>query len=1155
MKKKLLWPVCLASLMLTGCQAGGAAAKMADPFNKFIGNTTNLSNREKALNVQIAEEGFVLLKNKNNVLPFGSDVQRVSIFGKASDDMAANGGGSGGGGSIGTTLQQALQAEGFEYNPTLYNFYHDDNASGAGPQISTGNYSSTGYNQIGETAQSKYTQSVRDSFAQYHDAAIIVLARWGTEGADEKTCDARDFDADGFSERHYLELSKNEEDMFQMVKDAGFTKIVVIINSGNVFQCDKFEKDDSIQAVLWIGTPGQDGCKAIPEILKGTVNPSGRTVDTWAREFRLDPTYQNFADNAQTNLQQIGDEKCYIPNDTMLDANGDPMFSFGTDKNYDDKENPRWQGDGNVFGITQFPGGTATGEQFKVVKGGLNGVKPAQYVSYEEGIYVDYRYYETAYQDMAATDPAAAEAWYNGEVEGQPGTGVIYPFGYGLSYTTFNQEIVEMNYPEDSILNPNCKTIEVKVRVTNTGSVAGKDAVQLYWRAPYKKGGIEKADHVLCAFDKTDLLQPNASQELTLSFYLQDVANYDFSDANKNKFKGYELDGGDYELLLAKDAHQFYEAKKFKVQKAGIKYETDRYTGNKVENRFTDRGFYNSMPGKDDIEFTQMSRADFAATFPTHPTIEDRKVSSKSRFEEFLTHEFTLADIDCEEVVDANGNSVKNKYEYVPKEAYVSEETFTQKGWSQQATALAKANRTQLTEMKGIPLDDERWDAFLNQFTYDELRKFIADGNFRQYSLDAIGKKQTGESDGPNVWGGILWAGEPIVAATYNQELMEERGELIGSETGTFSSMGRGTVYGWLGCGCNTHRSPFGGRNFEYFSADPFLMGRAAALTVRGVTEKGGYCYFKHFAVNDQEKGREGVSTFVNEQALREVYLKSFQMVFQEGKTIGVMSSYNRLGNMETAASYPLLTEVTRNEWGFKGVVLSDMTHSGNSSVNFNCYENVNWRVLAGMNVNLDSGGFGNYIEAQWDAEEGCPMFQYQGDFYKSYSWWYAVRKSAKEQLWMSIQTLAYDSLTPDTNDILADKKYCFRVGEAVNQTINVRDGVEGTVSLDSDTPLPAGLTFENGVLSGTPTKECVQRVNLLLTNGTDVKGTIIEITVLPANGEAGDLSPKGCAGGCSGTIGTIALTSGLGLALAGFLAIRGLRKKEEQFLTNFFTY
>ena len=1137
MKKTLLWPVLLGGLFLTACQPSEGMARM-NANGRFIGDNSSLQSKELALNVKLAEEGFVLLKNKDNVLPLASDVQRISIFGKASNDMAANGGGSGGGGSIGTTLQSALTSAGFQLNSTLQSFY-SSSSSGSGPKVSTGNYESTGYNCVGETPRSSYTNSVISSFEQYNDAAIVVIARWGTEGADEKTCDARDFDSDPFSERHYLELSKNEEDMFALVKEH-FSKIIVIINSGNVFQCDKIEKDDAVQSILWIGTPGQDGCKAIPEILKGEINPSGRTVDTWGRDFTLDPTFQNFADNAQTNLQEINGEKCYIPNDTMLDADGVPMFSFGTDKAYTDKEHPRWQGNGSVFGITKFPGGAATGEEFKVVQGGLNGVKPAQYISYEEGIYYDYRYYETAYQDMKAKNPEQAEAWYNGEIEDKPGTGVIYPFGYGLSYTTFSQEIVDMNYPENSIFNPDTKTLEVKVKVTNTGNVAGKDVVQLYWRAPYKKGGIEKADHVLCAFDKTDLLEPGASQELKLSFYIQDVANYDYSDANKNKFKGYELDGGEYELLLAKDAHDFYESKKFQVQRAGIKYETDRYTGNKVENRFTDRGFYSSLPGKDDIEFTQMSRADFEGTFPTHPTLDDRRVKEGSRFEEFLTHEVTLADIDCETLIDADGNQVKNKYEYIPEAAHKTKEDIEALGWTQQETALAQSQRIQLSEMKGVALDDDKWDEFLNQWTYAELENFVANGNFSNPSMNSIGKTSTRDSDGPNKWHGILWVGEPIVAATWNEDLMTERGEMFGLE-------GSSGSWGWLGCGCNTHRSPFGGRNFEYFSADPFLMGRAAALTVRGATEKGVYCYFKHFAVNDQEKGREGVSTFINEQALREIYLKSFQMVFQDGKSVGVMSSYNRLGNMETAASYPLLTEVTRNEWGFQGTVLSDMTHSGNGSVNFKCYENVNWRVLAGMNVNLDQRGFGNYIEADWDSEYGCPTFKYQGDTYESYSWWYAVRKSVREQMWMCANCGQMESLTAPTDDILAEAKYEFRVGEEANATISLKDGVEGELSIDTATPLPDGLTFDNGAFGGTPTKDCVKRVNVLLTNGNTVRGKIIEITVLPANGEAGDKSPKGCAGGCSGTMNVIAITSLLGVALAGLLTVRGLRKKKEE--------
>ena len=1139
MKKKLIWSALLASFFLTSCQAGGSPTlDRAAPFNRFVGEYTSsnaVKDAEKVLNGQIAEDGFVLLKNLDGALPFNNSVTNISLFGKSSNGLVWNGGGSGSGSpdsSRNISLQDSLKKAGFEVNPTLVNFY-SSSASGSGRSTPT-SYDGTAYNTVGETPLSSYTDAIKESFNDYGDAAIIVISRSGTEGADCKTCDARDFDSDPFSERHYLQLSKNEEDMFNMVKEH-FDNIVVLINSGNVFQCDQFENDDKVVGVLWIGTPGTYGCIAVGEILRGTVNPSGRTVDTWARDFTKDPTFQNFSDNAQTNLIEEEDsdgemKKAYIANDTMLDPEGKPMFSYGTDKSYTDKEHPHWEGDGSKWGINKFPGGTATGEKYKVVKGGINGVKPASYVSYEEGVYVDYRYYETRYADLAAKKQKKADDWYKSE------EGVIYPFGYGLSYTKFEQEIIEMNYEENAILNENCKTIEVKVRVSNTGTVAGKEVVQLYWKAPYKKGGIEKADHVLCAFAKTKLIPAGESEDVSLSFYLQDVANYDYTDANKNGFKGYELDGGNYRLLLAKNAHEFFGFKKFKVQADGIQYENDRYTGHKVENRFTDRGFYNSLPSEDGVEFTHMSRADFVKTFPKHPSMEDRTVKEGCRAEEFLTHEFSLYDID----------GADSTYEYVPQAAYKSKADIEALGWSQRNTAMSSSQRMQLSEMRNVPMDDPKWVTFLNQFTYAELQKFVQDGTFHNPGMSEIGKTQTSDSDGPNIFNrGFLWAGEPIVAATYDIDIAMRRGELVGMEAQAGSS-----TYGWLGPACNTHRSPFGGRNFEYFSADPFLMGKICARIVAGATEKGVYCYFKHFAVNDQEKGREGVSTFVSEQALREIYLKPFQMAMQEGKATGVMSSYNRLGLMETAASYPLLTEVTREEWGFKGAVLSDMTHSGNGKINFKCYENINWRCIAGCNAQLDNSQFTSYIDAKWDNNRGCPTFKYDGDTYESYTWWYAVRTCAKEELWMSGNCGVYESLTVATDKIVADSRYELRVGEAAN--INMTVNGEGTLSIDAATPLPEGLSFENGALSGTPSKDCITRINVLLTNGNTVNGKIVELVIKPANGEAGGKDPgeeKSGKGGCGGEISAvsaIAMTSLLGLAIAGILAVRSYRKKEK---------
>ncbi|MBQ6731038.1 MAG: glycoside hydrolase family 3 C-terminal domain-containing protein [Bacilli bacterium] len=1147
MKKKLIWPVVAASFLLTACQAVGTNARLTGHFDKFIadfGNSDDKGYRDaaKELNGEIAREGFTLLKN-DGTLPFNSSIKKISVFGKASTDLIYNGGGSGQGnpdGSRNVDLQGSLEAVGYELNPNLTSFYKSSQ-SGSGRSTPT-KYDGTGYNTVGETPIANYSQSLKDSFANYNDAAIVLIARCGTEGADEKTCDARDFDSDPFSHKHYLELSKNEEDMLAMVKEY-FDKIIIVINSGNAFQCDQFENDEKIRGVLWMGTPGTYGSVAVGEILSGKTNPSGRTVDTWARDFTKDPTFQNFSDNAQTNLVTVNGKEVYLPNDSMLDADGLPVISIGTDKNYTSKSNPRYE--------TKYEGGRATGEQYKVVQGGLNGVKPAAYVEYEEGIYYDYRYYETKYQDMKAQNEAEAEAWYKGEVSDNLGTGVIYPFGYGLSYTTFNQEIVEMNVSENATLSAKNKTIEVKVKVSNVGEVAGKDCVQLYWKAPYISGEIEKADHVLCAFAKTKEIAPGASEEVELSFYLQDVANYDYLDANKNEFKGYELDGGDYSLILAKNAHEFYEAKQLKVGEKGIQYKYDRYTGNEVKNRFTDRNFYNSLPGENDVDFKHMSRADFDGTFPQKPSMEDRKLKEGSRVEEFFNHKFTLADIEFEQVENADGELVDNPYDYMPKAAHKTKEDIEALGWSQrnEGEELAKDERIQLRDMVNIPMDDPKWVEFLNEFTYAELQKFVQDGTFHNPGLDRIGKAQSGDSDGPNIFEKMLWCGEPIIAATYNVDLAKRQGAMVGTEGH------QSNTYGWFGPAVNTHRSPFGGRNFEYYSADPFLMGKIAATVVGAATEKGLYCYFKHFAVNDQEKGREGVSTFVSEQALREIYLKSFQMVFQEGHASGVMSSYNRLGIMETAASYPLLTEVLRGEWGFKGAVLSDMTHHSNNSFDRGCYENINNRCLAGCNSQLDNSQYTNDIQAKWSDEKGCPIFTFDGEEYESYSWWYAVRNCAKESLWMTGNSGAFDNeakqLTLSNEHILVEKEsFKLRVGQKFSTTIELDEEAEGELSIDPATPLPEGLSFENNTISGTPKKDCLKRVNILLTNEyeddngeakTEVTGRIIEFNILPNNNEQ-----KGCAGGCNGTMGIVGLSSALGIALAGLLAVNCLRSKKE---------
>ena len=1109
MKKKILIPIFLAAMALPLGLSNKATGLSAEFIGETNDRTTYLKEKGIPTNSQLADEGFVLLKNDGS-LPLDEGA-KVSIVGKASTNLARGGAGSGAGsisqsvknqfanGESDLGLDASLKAAGFDVNATATSFYKS--ASGG---RTNGNDGWKGNSEvtIGETPIASVTgnANLMASLDEYSDAILQVITREGSEGCDVKTCNAHDSQKTNssskvISEKHALELSDNEQALFDELHNHT-DHIIIIINSSNVFECDVFEQDEKVSGVLWIGNPGDVGPLAVGRILSGEVNPSGHTADTWARDFTLDPSFQNFSDNAQTNKMQIGNDMYYVPQDTMFNADGTPTFSFGTDKNYKDHNSPRWD---NARG----------GEEGKVVSGGINGVKPSAYVSYEEGIYVDYRYYETRYDDMLAIDGKNdADEWYEGE------EGVVYPFGYGLSYTTFKQEIVSSNVSSKTLKSGNAK-VEVTVKVTNTGDVAGKEVVQLYWQAPYYEGEIEKASKVLCAFDKTQLLEPGEEEELTLSLDTQDFANYDFSDANNNDFKGYELDGGDYRIILGKNAHEEIDAVEFKVAEGGIQYKTDRFTGNEVKNRFTDRGFYNSLPGEDDIEFTQFSREDMEDTFPTHPTIEDRTLGEDSRFEEYFTHEFTIAEVDIE-----------HNYENVPEATYKTKEDIEALGWEQ----ANGSTDVKFTDLLNTAIDDPRWDDFMNQLTWAEMIEYVYGPGKHNTAISRLNKPETNDSDGPQKFKSgdtIFWVSSPIIAATFNVDLAKAQGDCIGIEAHL-----AGNTVGWAGPAVNTHRSPFGGRNFEYYSADPFLMGRIAGRVVAGATDRGMYCFFKHFVVNDQEKNRESTATFLTEQALREIYLKPFQMAIQEGKSIGLMSSYNRLGLMETAASYPLLTEVLREEWGFKGSIISDMTHSGNSSVNFKCYENINNRVLAGCDQQLDNGGgFKGDMNCTWDSTKGCPTFKYNNETYESYTYWYAVRTCAQRVIWMCARSAVnsrtfvqneeeiaasnldrgvyYGEVGQDVEINISLPQY-LQEGEEFEEGVNV---VSSEVSIDEFTPLPDGLSFDGEKISGSTSEPYNGFTHVLVTvelddNTTEKYGISFELRIY-ATGNNGEFEEE----------------------------------------------
>ncbi len=1138
MKKKLLLGLFVAGMALPMfAQKGGLAAPLTKgPQGLFIGEYSQRAEyieHATKVNGQMADEGFVLLKN-DGTLPLEKGA-KITVVGKASTNLARGGAGSGAGSvSQGVTqvdLQQSLEAAGYEVNPTMTDFYKNNSKSGSGRTNGNDGWKGNSEVTIGETPLASYSATEFDSWDRYNDLAIQVLTREGSEGCDVLTIDATDSTKFGSSEKHALELSDNEQALYDRLKES-FDHVVIVINSSNIFECEQFMNDDECAGILWIGNPGDVGPGAVGRILSGEVNPSGHTVDTWTRDFTKDPSFQNFSDNRHFGqaIPNTSNRLKHQSLDTMFAADGAPMLSYGTDKNYREHSSPRW-----------------LEEQYKVVQGGINGVKPASYVSYEEGIYVDYRYYETRYADMLKKDgQAAADAWYNGE------EGVLFPFGYGLSYTTFDQKIVRINPAKSSTLDENSDLIEVSVEVTNTGDYAGKDTVQLYWKAPYIDGEIEKADHVLCAFDKTKMLQPGDKQIVHLTFHLQDVANYDFTDANKNGHKGYELDAGDYAILLNKNAHENYDSVDLKVKDGGIQYRFDRHTGNEVKNRFTDRGFYDSMPGENDIEFTQMSRHDFVATFPTHPTYESSTVKASSRYEEFLTHEFNIWELDED-----------HNFDYIPEAALVTEEEAKERGFAQQATALAKANRTQLIEMKGVELDDEKWEDFMNEFTWDEMMSYVERNGMRSPANNNIGKPGGSEGDGPQKFNIMWWVSSPIIAATFNPRLAHEQGECVGMESQITGKSG------WWGPAVNTHRSPFGGRNFEYYAADPFLMGKMASEVVGAASDRGVYAYFKHFAVNDQEKNRESGISFVNEQALREIYLKSFQMVFQEGKSTGVMGSYNRVGLMETAAHYGLNTEVLRGEWGFKGAMLSDMTHSGNGSVNNKCYECVTTRVLAGQNAQLDSGGFSGQTASKWDASlawaggTGAPYYTRTGDTTKkiSFSWWAAVREAVKGHMYMFANCT---QMAQGVTQVVEQKDLEIQVGENVNievapegiqvgGTYNGKTIAEVNYRLNERVELPSGIKFEDGVISGKFEHVCLARIDVIaeLTFSDNSKGAVAIKYVIDA---VPDMTNTGLNGGGNNTqpgqpanVGMIAGIAGGAVALiaAAVVVVIVLKKKK----------
>ena len=839
--------------------------------------------KSNLVNERINEEGITLLKNEGNALPLAEGA-KISVFGKNSVNLAY--GGSGSGAFTVTedtpTLYQSLEAAGFEYNPVMHDFYSNNSQSGSGrpasPPMDNARDTIPGI-ETGETPISSYTTAVKNSYADYNDAALVVFTRIGGESFDlprtMQNADGSPINGALDGSDHYLELDKNEQDMLVEACN-NFDKVIVIINSSTSMElgfldgADDHDESlvdgmdgiaDKIDACVWIGGPGYSGINALGRVLNGTVNPSGRTVDTYRRDFTQDPTYVNFSDYLVSR--------------------------------------------GNLYLVSD-------GSQPSVAE---------HYVDYEEGIYVGYRYYET----RGFTD---GEDWYNDSV--------IFPYGYGLSYTTFEWEVTDMSFEDGAALSWSADEDEefsVTVNVTNTGEMAGKEVVQVYITAPYTAGGIEKAHVALVGFAKTDLIEPGDSDEVTVTFDGYEFASYDYNDANGNDFRGYELDAGEYEVKVMRNAHEVVDSRAFELEET-VQYAQDTTTGYDVVN------LYDNVSFEENYGFeSQLSRSDWEGTWPVNEVIAgsdaERTVSPEfmNQIKSTETNNPIVNDdsIQMPTVADVSATpGTLQIYDLVQ----LKDEALENEGTPSAEDYLRDEEGTVI-----VDYDDERWEDYLSLLTEEEMMSFTMNGAFQTEALDSLGLMSTLAADGPvgfvyfmaqiesqnPVYQVCSYASECVIAATWNVELAYEMGLSVGNEAIIGNQRGGGRPYsGWYAPAVNIHRSPFGGRNFEYYSEDPLMSGKLAAEVVKGARSRGVYCMIKHFAVNEQETNRSGVCTWLTEQALREIYLKPFEYTVKEGGTMGMMSSFNRIGSLWTGGDYRLLTEILRNEWGFQGLVITD---------------------------------------------------------------------------------------------------------------------------------------------------------------------------------------------------------------------------------------
>lgn len=775
------------------------------PMSTLIGlatgnGTLSDETNEEAAEVaeEIMEDGIVLLKNES-LLPL-NETKKLNIFGWESINPAYGGAGSGGINDLYdiVSLNQGLENAGFSINQELVDFYNNYGADN--PEMSIQKQSWT----LPEPPVDTYSDELIKSAKEFSDVAVVVLSRKAGEGHNDIPMDVRkaayDNNSDEYDDfpegEHYLQLSQTERDMVDMVC-SNFDNVIVVYNGANQFELGFADEYPQIKSVVWCPGTGNVGFNALGKVFSGEVNPSGKTPDTFIYDMTTAPWWNNAEKTEYTNLADMAVEG----------------MNAGTAQVY----------------------------------------APA-FTNYVEGIYVGYKYYETAAQEGAID--------YDKTVQ--------YPFGYGLSYTEFEQKMGELEEKDGQI--------SVDVEVTNTGDVAGKDVVEVYYKPPYTNGGIEKSSANLIEFAKTDLLQPGESQTVTVIFSIEDMASYD-----ENNAKAYVLEKGDYVISINSDSHTVLDQKTYTADKDVVYKGENKRTSDDTAatNVFED--------AKGDV--TYLSRADHFANYE-----EATAAPASAELGEPYVSEYHL-------------NSNFDKTTYLNDEDVMP--------------TTGADNGLTLADMRDADYDDPRWEKLLDQLTVDEMANMIAMAGYQTAAMDSVGKVATLDFDGPaainNNFTGVGSIGFPIevvVASTWNKELAQAWGECMGKIS---QEMG---AEGWYAPGMNTHRTAFGARNYEYFSEDGVLAGNMGAKAVEGARNYGVYSYIKHFAL--YEGNAKMVSVWSNEQAIREIYLKPFEISVKQGGANAVMVSWSFLGDKWTGESSNLMNTVLRDEWGFRGMALTD---------------------------------------------------------------------------------------------------------------------------------------------------------------------------------------------------------------------------------------